>query len=58
MFLLVLGYVEKLGISKGKEDPVKVEVPDDHVILVSFEWLFMDIGCLNFVELYLGGDQF
>ena len=36
---------------------VKVEAPDDHVILISFKWLFMDIACLNSVELYLGGDQ-
>ena len=36
---------------------VKVEVPDDHVILISFKWLFMDIDCMNSVVLYAGGDQ-
>ena len=65
MFLLVLGYVQTHGIMGGKENPpvpfmmhsVKVEVPDDHVILISFKWLLIDIACLNSVELYIGGDQ-
>ena len=63
--LLILGYVQTRGYTDVEENPpvplvipsVKVEVPDDHVILISFKWLFMDIDCLNSVVLYVGGDQ-
>ena len=36
---------------------LKMEVPDDNVILISFKWLFMDNLCGSFVELHVGGDQ-
>ena len=57
ILLLVLGYVQPREDMDGISPSFKMEVPDDHVILISFKWLFMDNRCNSFVELHVEGDQ-
>ena len=40
------------------ESWVQIQVPDDHVILVSFQWLHIEVPCVyDAVDLFIGGDH-
>ena len=40
------------------ESWVQIQVPDDHVILVSFQWLHVEVPCVyDAVDLFIGGDH-